>query len=230
MVITPWQRRSRLRKGNKKCPQEGTTGGGRLSPPVPGYGHAPGAPVPGPVCAAGWRHGPDAPDGEKLRLGPACACAMPRQRTDHSRRTYVFPDDLPERLMRFKEESGLSWGELARRLGTSVLNPRRWKDGVRPILRHQMALLELAQDLCLGHGRQGDQRPAADPGEQHRVDHHRDARLGHRRDRDPARHHGLRRRRGRLHGGRQEAVQPERVHRLRPDPIEQGDSAPPGGV
>ena len=118
MVITPWQRRSRLRKGNKKCPQEGTTGGGRLSPPVPGYGHAPGAPVPGPVCAAGWRHGPDAPDGEKLRLGTACACAMPRQRTDHSRRTYVFPDDLPERLMRFKEESGLSWGELARRLGT----------------------------------------------------------------------------------------------------------------
>ena len=124
---------------------------------------------------------------------------MPRQRTDHSRITYVFPDDFPQCLERFKEESGLSWAELA-------------------------------QDLCPGHGRQGDQRPAADPGEQHRVDHHRDARLGRRRDRGPARHHGLRRRRGRLHGGRQEAVQPERVHRLRPDPIEQGDSAPAGGV
>ena len=154
---------------------------------------------------------------------------MPRQHTRHSRIVYVFPDDFPRRLERFKEESGLSWAELARRLGTSTLNLRRWKDkGVRPNWQHLVALLELAEELGLGHGRQGDQRPAADPGEQHRVDHHRDARLGRRRD--PARHHGLRRRWGRLHGGRQEAVQPERVHRLRPDPIEQGDSAPAGGV
>ena len=40
---------------------------------------------------------------------------MPRQRTHHSRRTYVFPDDFPQRLVRFKEESGLSWAEIARR-------------------------------------------------------------------------------------------------------------------
>ena len=76
---------------------------------------------------------------------------MPRQHTRYSRIVYVFPGDFPQRLVRFKEESGLSWAEIARRLGTSTFNLRRWKDGVRPILRHLMALLELAHDLGLGH-------------------------------------------------------------------------------
>ena len=53
---------------------------------------------------------------------------------------------------RFKEESGLSWAELARRLGTSVLNLRRWRDkGVRPNVEHMLALLELANSLSLDH-------------------------------------------------------------------------------
>ena len=43
---------------------------------------------------------------------------MPRQRTHYGRRTYVIPGDFPERLRRFQEESGLSWSESARRLGT----------------------------------------------------------------------------------------------------------------
>ena len=43
---------------------------------------------------------------------------MPRQRTHHSRRTYVVPNDFPHRLVRFKEDSDLSWAEIARRLGT----------------------------------------------------------------------------------------------------------------
>ena len=78
--------------------------------------------------------------------------AMPRQHTHHGRIVYVFPDDFPQRLVRFKEESGLSWAELARRLGTSALNLRRWKDkGVRPHWRHLTALLELAGDLGLVH-------------------------------------------------------------------------------
>ena len=34
---------------------------------------------------------------------------MPRQRTQHRRITYVLPDDFPQRLERFQEESGLSW-------------------------------------------------------------------------------------------------------------------------
>ncbi len=65
---------------------------------------------------------------------------------------YVFPEDFPQRLKRFQQESGLPWAELARRLETSALNLRRWKDkGVRPHWRHLMALLELAEDLGLRH-------------------------------------------------------------------------------
>ena len=76
---------------------------------------------------------------------------MPRHRTHNSRMVYVFPDDFPERLERFKEESGLSWAEIARRVGTSDLNLRRWREGVRPHWRHLAALLELAEDLGLAH-------------------------------------------------------------------------------
>ena len=72
---------------------------------------------------------------------------MPRQRTYYSRRTHVFPDDFPQRLERFKEESGLSWSEIARLLRTYPLTIRRWRyKGVRPSTRHMMALLELAKD------------------------------------------------------------------------------------
>ena len=77
---------------------------------------------------------------------------MPRQRIDHSRIVYVFPDDFPQRLKRFQEESGLPWAEIARRLGTSPYTVWRWHEaGVRPYYRHLMALLELADSLGLGH-------------------------------------------------------------------------------
>ena len=51
---------------------------------------------------------------------------MPRQRTNYRRITYEFPEDFPQRLERFKEESGLSWAEIARRLGTYPYTVRRW--------------------------------------------------------------------------------------------------------
>ena len=77
---------------------------------------------------------------------------MPRQRTYYSPMTHVFPDDFPQRLERFKEESGLPWAEIARRVGTYPLTIRRWRyKGVRPNLAHQVALLDLADDLGLGH-------------------------------------------------------------------------------
>ena len=77
---------------------------------------------------------------------------MPRQRTYYSRRTHVFPDDFPQRLERFKVESALSWAEIARLLGTYPLTIRRWRyKGVRPNLAHQGELLDLADDLGLGH-------------------------------------------------------------------------------
>ena len=77
---------------------------------------------------------------------------MPRQRTYYSRRTYDFPGDFPERLERFKEESGLSWEELNRRLGAHPQTTRRWRKGLaRPGTRHMMALLDLAGSLGLSH-------------------------------------------------------------------------------
>ena len=39
---------------------------------------------------------------------------MPRQHTDYRRKTYAFPEDFPQRLVRFKEESGMSQAETAR--------------------------------------------------------------------------------------------------------------------
>ena len=77
---------------------------------------------------------------------------MPRQRIDHSRRVYVVPPDFPQRLKRLMEEADMSQAELARRLGTYPYTVWRWHEaGVRPHFRHQMALLDLADDLGLAH-------------------------------------------------------------------------------
>ena len=67
---------------------------------------------------------------------------MPRQRTHHrSGSYYVFPDDFGDCLVRFKKESGLSWAEIARRLGTTPLTVRRWwKRGFRPSSHYLLAL------------------------------------------------------------------------------------------
>ena len=77
---------------------------------------------------------------------------MPRQRIDYRRISYVFPEDFPQRLERFRQESGLSWAELARRLGTYPHTLWRWRNaGVRPSAEHMLALLELADELGLTH-------------------------------------------------------------------------------
>ena len=78
--------------------------------------------------------------------------AMPRQHTNYIRDTYDFPDDFPQRLLRFKKESRLSWAELNRRLGIDPETMRRWRKGMsRPSTRHMMALRDLADDQGLGH-------------------------------------------------------------------------------
>ncbi len=77
---------------------------------------------------------------------------MPRQRIHHSRVTYQVPHDFPERLERFKEESGLSWAEIARRLDVHHETLRRWRKGLaRPSMRNMMALVALARPLGLAH-------------------------------------------------------------------------------
>ena len=78
---------------------------------------------------------------------------MPRQRTNHrSGAYYVYSDDFPQALERFKEASGMSWAEIARRLGTSTMTLWRWRyDGIRPNARNLLALQDLAESLGLGH-------------------------------------------------------------------------------
>ena len=77
---------------------------------------------------------------------------MPRQRTHYNRDTYDFPGDFPERLKRFQKESGLSWSEIARRIGAYRHTVWRWAVGrARPNYQHRKALLELAQSQGLAH-------------------------------------------------------------------------------
>ena len=73
---------------------------------------------------------------------------MPRQRVNHSREIYDLPDDFPQRLTRFQEESGLSWSELARRLGVYRHTVWRWKEGrALPSREHRRALMVLAAGM-----------------------------------------------------------------------------------
>ncbi len=77
---------------------------------------------------------------------------MPRQRIHHRRDTPKVPDDFPERLRRFQEESQMSWSEIARRLETYRNIVWRWKEGLaRPNKQHRRDLLELADSMALGH-------------------------------------------------------------------------------
>ena len=92
---------------------------------------------------------------------------MPQQCTRYNRTRRGLLDDFPERLRRFKEASGLSWAEIARRLGTTPKTVRRWYQGKgRPNAYYLLALQDLAKSLGLGHmltvqeGR-GDTRPGA---------------------------------------------------------------------
>ena len=73
-------------------------------------------------------------------------------RTHHSRIACVFPDDCPQRLVRFNGESELSWAELNRHHDANPETMRRWGDaGMRPDAQYLVALLNLADSLGLGH-------------------------------------------------------------------------------
>ena len=62
-----------------------------------------------------------------------------------------FPRDFPERLDRFRQASGLSWGGLARALRVNARTVRRWKAGSKVGSGHLVKLLELAAALGLLH-------------------------------------------------------------------------------
>ncbi|MDE0122549.1 MAG: hypothetical protein OXS33_12610 [bacterium] len=68
-------------------------------------------------------------------------------------RRNALPDyGFPQVLENFKEASGMSWDEIAWRLGTTTTTLHRWRRGLsRPSYRYLLALHDLAQDLGLGH-------------------------------------------------------------------------------
>ena len=80
--------------------------------------------------------------------GPENAERANRPQQNSLRRAPHFP----RRLELLQEESGLPWAEIARRLGTYPYTVWRWYKGrARPHFRHQMALLDLADELGLAH-------------------------------------------------------------------------------
>ena len=59
-------------------------------------------------------------------------------------------DDLPQRLERVKDKSGMPWTAIAASLGVYPLTIRRWRARqARPNRRSSRALRELARDLGL---------------------------------------------------------------------------------
>lgn len=64
-----------------------------------------------------------------------------------------LPKDFPQRLVRFKGASGLTWRSLARLLGVSPYRIRQWrKRGVAPNSAHLFRLLTLAESMGLRDG------------------------------------------------------------------------------
>ena len=66
---------------------------------------------------------------------------------------FDFPKDFPERLVRFKESSGLSWKALARLLGVRPYRLWQWRErGVIPSPSHLFLLLTIAEGMGLRDG------------------------------------------------------------------------------
>ena len=77
---------------------------------------------------------------------------MPPKRVGRSKKTVqVLTGDFAQTLEDFQKASGLTWAEIARRLGTSVVNLWRWRQGVQPNMHHLLALQDLADGMGLGH-------------------------------------------------------------------------------
>ena len=74
---------------------------------------------------------------------------MGRQRRIYQPVYYEFPRDFPDRLERFKEETGLTWNALARRLGVNTYRLREWRRGTVPDSTNLFILLTLAERLGL---------------------------------------------------------------------------------
>ena len=77
---------------------------------------------------------------------------MARKRVKRGRRTpHILTGHFAQALEDFQKASGLTWAEIARLLGTSVVNLWRWRQGVLPNTHHLLALQDLADGMGLGH-------------------------------------------------------------------------------
>ena len=56
----------------------------------------------------------------------------------------VLAEDFPQRIVRLKEASGLSWRGMARALGVDPKQLRRWRRGVEPAGGAMLSLLRFA--------------------------------------------------------------------------------------
>jgi hypothetical protein len=63
----------------------------------------------------------------------------------------ALPDDFPSRLCRIKDSSGLSWNELAEKLGVDPRQVARWRRGAEPSGGAMLALIQFAMLLPGGH-------------------------------------------------------------------------------
>jgi len=63
----------------------------------------------------------------------------------------VFPEDFPDRLDRFRQAAGFTWGGLARELKVNARTVRRWKAGSKVGSGHLVSLFALAARLGLLH-------------------------------------------------------------------------------
>ena len=63
---------------------------------------------------------------------------MPDSAYSTKEKPTTSPDDSPQRLKRFQEESGLSWAEIARRIGTYPHTVWLWKEGKSRPNQHHM--------------------------------------------------------------------------------------------
>ena len=59
----------------------------------------------------------------------------------------VLPPDFPQRLVRLKEVSGLSWSGVAQAIGVDRKQVRRWSQGVEPCGGAMLSLFRFARRI-----------------------------------------------------------------------------------
>ena len=62
-----------------------------------------------------------------------------------------WPEDFPQRLQRLREMAGVSWKQMAERLGVTDRGALKWRREGRPSAANLLAILELAREIPGGY-------------------------------------------------------------------------------